>query len=252
MGKNRDDFDDYEDYEEYVRRRREYIIRQKVARRKRRIRRRIRVLFFELLLLTGIVFLAIKFFAPAKTEKKPEVALYDAAVPMNTTVEKLDASKGNTDIPNWIEVNYIDEGNPSRSGLKLDGVNNIVVHYVGNPGTTAEQNRSFYNQMDSNVSSHFVVGIDGHVIMCLPLDEYSAASNHRNHDTISIEVCHEDTTGEFSDEAYDSLVKLVDWLMERYNLEPEDVIRHYDVTGKMCPLYYVEHQDAWDQFISDL
>ena len=166
--------------------------------------------------------------------------------------EKLDFSNNSTEIPDWIVVNYIDEGNPSRSGLKLDGVNNIVIHYVGNPGTTAEQNRNFYNQPDSNVSSHFVVGIDGHVIMCLPLDEYSAASNHRNHDTISIEVCHEDSTGEFSAEAYDSLVKLVDWLMERFDLEADDVIRHYDVTGKMCPLYYVEHEDAWEQFKADL
>ena len=253
MEKRREDFDNYEDYENYRRRRREYIIKQKVARRKRRIRRRVRLLTFEVLILAGVVFLAVKLFAPAKTEDKAEVEIYDSAVPaVNTTIEKLEASFDSDKIPDWIEVNYIDEGNPSRSGLKLDGVNNIVIHYVGNPGTTAEQNRSFYNQMDSNVSSHFVVGIDGHVIMCLPLDEYSAASNHRNHDTISIEVCHADTTGEFSDEAYDSLVKLVDWIIDKYNLEPEDVIRHYDVTGKMCPLYYVEHEDAWEQFIADL
>ena len=253
MGRNREDFESYEDYEEYVRRRREYIIRQKVARRKRRIRRRIRLLTFEILILAGVVLLAVKLFGPSKTVDKREITLYDAAVPaVSTTVEKLDFSNNSTEIPDWIVVNYIDEGNPSRSGLKLDGVNNIVIHYVGNPGTTAEQNRNFYNQPDSNVSSHFVVGIDGHVIMCLPLDENSAASNHRNHDTISIEVCHEDSTGEFSVEAYDSLVKLVDWLMERFDLEADDVIRHYDVTGKMCPLYYVEHEDAWEQFKADL
>ena len=30
------------------------------------------------------------------------------------------------------------------------------------------------------------------------------------------------------------------------------VIRHYDVTGKICPKYYVEHEDAWDTFIDDV
>ena len=239
------------DYEDYERSKREYYIRKRVARRKRRIRRRLRVLSFEILILVGVVFIAVKIFAPEKTVSKANVALYEAAVP-EKTIEKIEVAKDDSIFPDWIEVNYIDEGNPSRSGLKLDGVNNIVVHYVGNPGTTAEQNRSFYNQADSYVSSHFVVGMDGKIILCIPLDEYSAASNDRNHDTISVEVCHPDATGKFTDESYDALVKLVDWLLEKYDLEPEDVIRHYDVTGKMCPLYYVEHPDAWEQFKNDL
>lgn len=36
--------------------------------------------------------------------------------------------------------------------------------------------------------------------------------------------------------------------MGKFDLDTEDVIRHYDVTGKNCPKYYVEHQDAWEQF----
>ena len=35
-------------------------------------------------------------------------------------------------------------------------------------------------------------------------------------------------------------------------LMTETVIRHYDVTGKLCPLYYVEHEDAWQQFKADV
>ena len=36
------------------------------------------------------------------------------------------------------------------------------------------------------------------------------------------------------------------------DVPPDQVIRHYDVTGKICPKYYVEHEDAWKKFIRDV
>lgn len=42
------------------------------------------------------------------------------------------------------------------------------------------------------------------------------------------------------------------WLCETFRLKPDDVIRHYDVTGKNCPRYFVEHEDAWAAFLNDL
>ena len=48
-------------------------------------------------------------------------------------------------------------------------------------------------------------------------------------------------------------MELTAWLCEEFHLDPEeDVIRHYDVTGKLCPLYYVEHPEAWDAFLQDV
>ena len=41
-------------------------------------------------------------------------------------------------------------------------------------------------------------------------------------------------------------------LMEKYGVPADRVIRHYDVTEKLCPLYYVEHPDAWDAFRADV
>ena len=115
-------------------------------------------------------------------------------------------------IPDWIDSQIIDVDGASRNGYKLKGVKDIVVHYVGNPGTTAQQNHDFYAGNQSNVSSHFVVGLDGEIIQCIPINEWSAASNWRNNDTISIEVCHPDETGKFKKKTYSSLVKLVAWL----------------------------------------
>lgn len=59
--------------------------------------------------------------------------------------------------------------------------------------------------------------------------------------------------GEFSPVTYDQVVELTAWLCETFRLDPEtDVIRHYDVTEKLCPLYYVEHPEAWDAFRADV
>ena len=154
--------------------------------------------------------------------------------------------------PSWVQQEFIREDGHSRSGKELTAVNDIVIHYVGNPGTTAQANRDFFDSDASNVSSHYVIGLDGEIIQCLPLDERSAASNNRNPDTISIEVCHPDSTGKFNDAAYRSLVKLTAWLCDEAGLSSDHVIRHYDVTGKICPKYFVDHEDAWEQFKSDV
>ncbi|MBR2406549.1 MAG: N-acetylmuramoyl-L-alanine amidase [Clostridia bacterium] len=159
---------------------------------------------------------------------------------------------GSIAIPEWIEQDFIRVGGPSRRGTSLDEFNDVVVHYVGNPGTTARQNRNYFDNPDSKVSSHFVIGLNGEIVQCLPLNELSAASNHRNRDTVSIEVCHPDDTGKFTEATYQSLVKLTAWLLEAGDLPSDRVIRHYDVTGKECPRYYVRNPEAWDTLLADI
>lgn len=159
---------------------------------------------------------------------------------------------GRDNVPRWVDVQILAESSGGRPGVKLDGVKDIAVHYVGNPGTTAQQNHDFFDQPETQVSAHFLVGLDGEVIQCLPMNEMSYATNDRNNDTISIEVCHPDATGEFNPDTYDSLVKLTAWLCDYCGIGRDRVIRHYDVTGKLCPLYFVDHPEAWDQFLSDV
>ena len=150
------------------------------------------------------------------------------------------------EMPDWVTPAYISYHTSARTGEKLTAVRGIVIHYVGNPGSTAQGNRDYFDSPTTEVSSHFIVGLEGELLQCLPLAEKSAASNHRNSDTISIETCHPDETGKFTDVTYASLVRLTAYLCDRFSLDTDDVIRHYDVTGKLCPLYYVEHEDAWE------
>lgn len=144
----------------------------------------------------------------------------------------------------------------SRSEEPLKKVKGIVIHYTANPGTSAEANRNYFENLKSqtktSASSHFVIGLEGEILQCIPLDEISFASNDRNVDTISIECCHPDATGKFNEKTYDSLVALTAWLCSKYRLDKEDILRHYDVTGKLCPLYYVKHEDAWKTLKEDI
>lgn len=155
-----------------------------------------------------------------------------------------------------IDVQLLDINEYSRPGIESDSITGIVIHYTANPGSTAQQNRNYFNGLkdshETSVSSHFVVGLEGEIIQCVPTWEIAYASNERNHDTVSIECCHPDETGKFNDETYKSVVQLTAFLCEKYGLTQENVIRHYDVTGKICPKYFVEHEDAWQTFKEDV
>ena len=41
-------------------------------------------------------------------------------------------------------------------------------------------------------------------------------------------------------------------LMKKYNIPISRVVRHYDVTHKVCPAYFVNNENAWKQFLKDL
>lgn len=160
-------------------------------------------------------------------------------------------------VPAYVTEKLLPINRWSRPGIPLEEINGVVIHYVGNPNTTAEANRNYFASLASGeentfASSHFVVGLDGEVLQCIPLTEIAYASKDRNGDTVAIEVCHPDETGEFSPVTYDRVVELTAWLCRTFELDPEtEVIRHYDVTGKVCPKYYVENPEAWDGFLAD-
>ena len=144
----------------------------------------------------------------------------------------------------------------SRPGSETSKIQNIVIHYTANPGTTAAQNRSYFEGLKdtraTKASSHFIVGLEGEIVQCVPTWEKAYASNNRNSDTISIETCHMGADGAYTKKTYQSLVHLTAWLCEKFDLTERDVIRHYDVTGKICPKYFVEHEDAWNDFKRDV
>lgn len=155
-----------------------------------------------------------------------------------------------------IQVELLSQNPHSRPGFKTERIRGIVIHYTANPGSTAMQNRNYFEGLKdtglTDASSHFVVGLEGEIVQCVPTKEVAYASNNRNSDTISIETCHWNEDGAYTEETYESMVQLTAWLCKKFDLTEEDVIRHYDIKGKICPKYFVEHEEAWEQFKQDV
>jgi N-acetylmuramoyl-L-alanine amidase len=164
----------------------------------------------------------------------------------------------------------------SRPGKKLSPAKGVVIHWVGNPGTSALQNRNYFeglkNQSLNNpkavfASAHFVVGLRGEVVQCLPLDEmaYHAGAKtytpealsrlgyYPNNCTVGIELCHPAWDGKFTTETWMSAVELAAYLARTFGLDPlKDIWRHYDITQKDCPKYFIDHPEAFERFKLDV
>ena len=164
------------------------------------------------------------------------------------------------EVPDWVKQEFIRKNIISRPDVSRRKINNIVLHYVANPGSSAEGNRNYFDSLadqdsqkgGTSTSSHFIVGLEGEVIQCIPINEIAYANAPRNEDTLSIEVCHPDDTGKYSDATYESVVRLTAWLCTQLKLKSSDVVRHYDINGKLCPKYYVEHEEEWKQLRKDI
>ena len=164
------------------------------------------------------------------------------------------------EVPDWVKQEFIRKNIFSRPDVSRRKINNIVLHYVANPGSSAEGNRNYFDSLadqdsqkgGASTSSHFIVGLEGEVIQCIPINEIAYANAPRNEDTLSIEVCHPDDTGKYSDATYESVVRLTAWLCTQLKLKSSDVVRHYDINGKLCPKYYVEHEEEWKQLRKDI
>ncbi len=163
--------------------------------------------------------------------------------------------------PDWITQEFIRPNEYSRPMTPLQSVSYIVIHWVANPGSTAEGNREYFDNLGNpedpyygvrKASAQLIVGLQGEVIQTMPLNEMAyAVQDVYNPVTINIEVCHEDWEGEFSDTTKQSLYRLTSWLMQQFHLDIDHVIRHYDCTGKDCPKYYVD-ETQWAQLKSEI
>lgn len=210
------------------------------------------------LLATGVVIISAFFVLFAviysfryyyrQMHKEPEVATTEEVIqvpPLSGVAEQF------PDLP--ITEEFLDVNQYSRPGIALStNPEYVVIHYTANPGSTAEQNRNYFENLkdtgETYASAQFVIGLEGEIIQCVPCNEMAYCSNSLNDRCISIEMCHPDDTGNFNDATYNNCVYLVAQLMNYYHLDMDHLIRHYDVTGKNCPKYFVEHEDRWEVF----
>ncbi len=209
--------------------------------KKKRQQRTVTILFTMLALTAAFYWLVALFLKDGGESKRPLPKKEDITAPvMNETVQH----------PEWT-TDYLTPNEYSRPGDALEEVNSIFVHYTANPGTSAANNRSYFEQLkdthERSASAHFIIGYDGEIIQCIPLNEIAYGVQTRNFDSISIECCYlDEEDSSFTKETHDALVELLAYLLQTYHLSQEDILRHYDCGGKLCPLYYVENENAWE------
>ena len=213
---------------------------------------RARFLVFLIGILTlGCMFVAIRHVIRVRTGDMTALQ-----TPVDTTIREILIPKKRVYVCPPVTPALLRPNEYSRPGEELGEIKNIFIHYTANPGTTARQNRDYFDGLAesqiTSASAHFIIGIQGEILQCLPMDEIGYAVKGRNYDSVSIECCYASESGEFTEATYQSLVELTAYLIGRYDLSEFDLLRHYDEGGKLCPKYYVEHPEAWEGLIHDV
>lgn len=158
-----------------------------------------------------------------------------------------------------LKINYADKSNYG-SYRNTSKIKYIVWHYTANDGDSDESNAKYFKRKNLNASAHYFVDDDS-VTISVP-DTYvawsvggSRYSNYKttggakyykictNTNSISIELCDTVKDGVYnvSEKTLNNAIELTRELMKKYNIPIENVIRHFDVTGKSCPAYYVNN-----------
>lgn len=150
---------------------------------------------------------------------------------------------------------------------RSDSIKYIVIHYTAGNGDTAKNNAEYYANNVVKASAHYFVDEGDTIYQSVKEGDTAWAvggTNQythpecRNSNSISIELCSRNINGGgrpatdagwyFKPETIENAVGLTRELMKKYNIPIENVIRHYDVWGKVCPAPFVNNPEKWKEF----
>jgi N-acetylmuramoyl-L-alanine amidase len=155
----------------------------------------------------------------------------------------------------------------SRPRKQRKNIKAIVLHYTAANGLNKEWIKRYFDRLGETfgeeryASAHYAVDSHG-VMRMIPDDElaYHCGAkeykegileilhcNNPNDVTIGVEMCIE-TDGTFSRNTLMNTCWLVNYLRQLYDISMSMIFRHYDITGKMCPLPMVSNPRLWDIF----
>lgn len=145
-----------------------------------------------------------------------------------------------------------------RAG-RTQPVRYIVMHYTANNGDTARNNCDYYHRVGGlQASAHYFCDEYGAMQSVLECDTAwhcgARAYWHpecRNANSIGIEMCSRkraDGSYYILPETVANAAALAREIMQRYGIDTDHVLRHYDVTGKRCPMPWVDDPAQWVAF----
>lgn len=153
-------------------------------------------------------------------------------------------------------------------------IKKIVWHYTANDGDSDEGNGSYFARNIVKASAHFFVDDDSvtqsvpdnYIAWSVGGKKYSSCKETgggkyygiaTNANTINIELCDDVKNGKVypSEKTIENALALTRKLMKKYGLKKSDVIRHFDVTGKLCPAYWCgtkKKNEEWQKILDRL
>ena len=149
--------------------------------------------------------------------------------------------------------------NPGNyTAKRSSAIRYLVVHYTGAPGTARNNGAYFASRGDIGASAHYFVDAQD-IVQSVPDGDRAwhcgaAVYKHpecRNDNSIGVELCcYQDAAGRwrFDPATVANAVQLIRTLMAKYGIDADHVVRHYDVTGKICPEPFVRDAAAWAEF----
>ena len=149
-----------------------------------------------------------------------------------------------------------------RAG-RTQPVRYIVMHYTANNGDTAKNNCDYYHRVGGlQASAHYFCDEHGAMQSVRECDTAwhcgARAYWHpecRNANSIGIEMCSRkraDGSYYIKPETVANAAALAKDIMQRYGIDTDHVLRHYDVTGKRCPMPWVDDPAQWAAFLAML
>ena len=132
----------------------------------------------------------------------------------------------------------------------------IVVHYTGNNGDTAYNNTKYFKTVRRGASAHYFVD-ENEVWQCVEDKDVAwhcgtkgryYHADCRNANSIGVEMCNSVSKNEAVER---NTAELVRYLVKKYKLNSDRILRHYDVTHKQCPLTMIDESE-WQKFKDNL
>ena len=157
----------------------------------------------------------------------------------------------------------------SNTTRSLKTIKKVIIHYTGNNGDSAKANGKWFQKANRNASANYF--IDDTTVVCSVPDKYAAWSvggglkdqkssyakkgakyykKYTNSNTLSIEICDTVKDNKIAPSAATraNAVAFTAKKLKELGLTEKDLLRHFDINGKLCPLYFVTNEDDWNKF----
>ena len=144
----------------------------------------------------------------------------------------------------------------------------IVVHFTANDGDSDESNARYFKNNIKKASAHYFVDDDSvtqsvpdnYVAYSVGGDKYKNTKGAKyfnivnNTNSLNIELCDTVKNGknDLSAKTRANAILLIKQKTKKYGIDRNHIIRHWDVTGKNCPKYFVEDSYSWNRFLDDI